>query len=273
VLFEQGRALLAQGAVNEACAKLEESLRLDRGIGTMLYLAECWQRAGRTASAWAQFREAADVAGKEGDPRAKIAREHAERLAPTLSTLTIRVAVPAPGLEIVRDGRAVGRALWGTDVPIDPGEHLVRATAAGFKAWDGRVSVRPDADHAVLQVPPLEELPRGPAEPPPTVTTTRTWQRVLGAGLAAVGVGGIVVGTAYGLSAIKKNDRADFHCGNLGCDPEGIDAGDQARRQSTISTIGFVAGGVFLAAGVIVFFTATSTRPVRVGAEGLRFAF
>src|SRR5437868_5846248 len=67
VLFEQGRELLNSGSIAAACPKLEESLRLDRGIGTMLYLAECWKRAGKTASAWAQFREAEDLAAREND--------------------------------------------------------------------------------------------------------------------------------------------------------------------------------------------------------------
>src|SRR5688572_14074173 len=65
VLFEQGRSLLLEGKVDQACPKLAESLRLDRGIGTMLFLAECWQRLGKSASAWAQFREAEIVAGQE----------------------------------------------------------------------------------------------------------------------------------------------------------------------------------------------------------------
>src|SRR5688572_1623106 len=78
VLFEQGRALLLEGKVDQACPKLSESLRLDRGIGTMLFLAECWQRMGKTASAWAQFREAEIVAGQEKDAREKVAHERAE---------------------------------------------------------------------------------------------------------------------------------------------------------------------------------------------------
>src|SRR5262245_36723730 len=57
-LFDQGRALVTLGRFAEACPKLAESLRLDPGIGTMLWLADCYENVGRSASAWATFREA-----------------------------------------------------------------------------------------------------------------------------------------------------------------------------------------------------------------------
>src|SRR5665213_3883020 len=122
-LFVQGRDLLDRGSLAEACPKLEESLRLDRAIGTMLFLAECYQRSGKTASAWAQFREAQDQAVKEGDPRQKVAQEHADRLAPILSTIVIHVAKPTPSMTVDRDGEEVGAPAWGTETPVDPGQH------------------------------------------------------------------------------------------------------------------------------------------------------
>src|SRR4249919_971457 len=54
-LFDRGLALMRQGQFSEACTQLEQSEAIERGIGTLLYLAECYEKLGRTASAWAMF--------------------------------------------------------------------------------------------------------------------------------------------------------------------------------------------------------------------------
>lgn len=255
-LFEQGRALLTKGLVAEACPKLEASLKLDRGIGTMLYLADCWEREGRTASAWAQFREAADLAAQSSDSREKVARERAERIEPSLSTLAISVTAPAPSLVVERDGHPVASGVFGAALPIDPGEYVVTAVAPGYQKWTSKVRVAPNGAHSLVSVPSLEPLP--PINTAP-IRTTRTWQRVLGLGVAGVGLGGIAVGSAFGLSAIAKTNRADSHCPPEGCDAEGLAVGDTANQHATISTIMFAAGAVLLAGGAVLFFTATHT--------------
>src|SRR5438132_4379169 len=63
-LFDQGRAAMQASDFAKACGLLERSQRIDPGIGTLLYLAECYEKHGRTASAWATFREAADAADR-----------------------------------------------------------------------------------------------------------------------------------------------------------------------------------------------------------------
>ena len=50
-LFDQGVRLMKQNNFAEACPKLEESDRIDPAVGTLLYLGECYERVGKTASA------------------------------------------------------------------------------------------------------------------------------------------------------------------------------------------------------------------------------
>lgn len=79
--FDEGRQLMAQGAFQQACVKLEQSLRLDPAVGTMLNLAVCEERAGHVPKACALFREVARQARADGrSDRALVAEEHGKQL-------------------------------------------------------------------------------------------------------------------------------------------------------------------------------------------------
>ena len=51
-LFSEGRSLASAGKCDEAIPKFQASQKLDPGIGTLLNLADCYEKVGRTASAW-----------------------------------------------------------------------------------------------------------------------------------------------------------------------------------------------------------------------------
>ena len=65
-LFNEGRSLVAGGHYSDACPKFEASQQLDPGLGTLLNLAECYEKLGKTASAWAEYREAIPLARASG---------------------------------------------------------------------------------------------------------------------------------------------------------------------------------------------------------------
>src|SRR5450755_429104 len=66
-LFDDGKRLVAAGDFEHACPKFEASLKLSPRVGVKLNLADCYEKAGRTASAWAEFREAAAFAARSND--------------------------------------------------------------------------------------------------------------------------------------------------------------------------------------------------------------
>ena len=47
-LFEDAKKLAAQSKYAEACPKFEESQRLDAGLGTKFYLADCYEHIDQT---------------------------------------------------------------------------------------------------------------------------------------------------------------------------------------------------------------------------------
>ena len=170
-LFDHAKRLMAQGRYAEACPKFAESQKLDEGIGTLLYMADCYEKNGQSARAWAAFREAAAKAKAAGQvEREKIARDRAGALEPSLSKLTITVepANVLDGITVVRDGIPVGKALWGTAIPVDPGRHQIEAAAPGKKRLSLFVDVAAGGASAQLNVPRLGDAPPERRDETPT---------------------------------------------------------------------------------------------------------
>src|SRR6185437_12182075 len=67
-LFEQGRALMKDGQFTAACPKLDAAARAYPSAGILLNLGDCYEKTGRTASAWTEFGEAASVAARTNRP-------------------------------------------------------------------------------------------------------------------------------------------------------------------------------------------------------------
>ncbi len=161
-LFDEAKQLMAEGHYTQACPKFAESQKADPGLGTQFHLADCWQHVGRTASAWAAFRDVESQAHARGEAsRERVAHDRAAALEPFLSKLAILPpSAPAPpGLTIRRDGVEVGHEQWGVLVPIDPGAHVVAASAPGKQPWDTSVEVPMDGKIATVGIPPRSSVP------------------------------------------------------------------------------------------------------------------
>ncbi len=268
-LFDDGMRAMTQQRYAEACPKLEESNRLDPAIGTRFNLADCYEHVGKTASAWTLFLDVAAATRAAGQAdREQVARDRARALEAGLSRLTIAVTQrDVPGLEIKRDGGVLGQPLWGTPVPIDPGDHTLSASAPGKTTWQATVRVERGGGSASVTVPPLQDGPAGATDagganavaPGPWST-----QRYLGVGAAGAGVIGIGVGSVLGLMAKSKNDEAHTgtkYCpGPTQCYATGSALVHQAEGLATGSTVAFVAGAALAAGGVVLFLTAPSAR-------------
>lgn len=160
-LFKDGKRLIAAGDVDQACAKFEASLqRLDQ-FGVRLNLADCHERQGRTATAWAEFRELASQAEKRSDDRAAYARQRADALKPRFTQLKISVppASRLPGLAVQRDGVVVSNDKLGGPFPVDPGSYIISASAPGYQPWSTKVDVTKPGQIVTVELPRLPEIP------------------------------------------------------------------------------------------------------------------
>lgn len=284
-LFQKGVELLDQGKPAEACKKLEASQRLDSGVGTLLYLGECYERLGRVASAWATFREAQSIAQARGEmDRAKVAQERAGALEPRLPKLWIRVEGDRPeGFTVTRNGKRVPKESWGLALPVDPVQQVIEATAPGKRPWKETIVVPAEKVEVEVDIPRLADLPEeaetatsapAPAPPPPlepttqpavleqdTGTTSRPGkgQRTAGIVVGATGLAGIVAGSVLGVVARDRNDESKDFCrrdDQALCTQHGVNLRNDAKTAATISTIGFAVGGAALAAGIVLYLTA-----------------
>lgn len=265
-LFEAGRTLALTGDHTQACLKFAASQRLDPAVGTLLNLADCNERSGKLASAWAHLREAAALARGKGDAgREEIARAAAAALEPRLSRLVIVApgADAAPGLVVKRDGSEVERGFFGTPVPVDAGLHTVDASAPGRVAWRATVEVGANAPVITVTVPPLRAAGAQPVPPRAPSEGGMSPLGIAGVALAGVGLASVVAGGVLGFTASSTWQDARSHCGSDGrCDPEGVSLGHDAGATADASTACFVAGGVGLLAGAVLWLAAPRrTKP------------
>ena len=150
---KEGAQLLLKGKVAEACDRFAESQRLEPKPATQLALARCQQKAGRLAAALETYRALA----ASGTPSSsKMAAATALRtLEKKVPKLVVAIGASAPELRVARDGAPLDGADWNKPLPVDPGAHVVSATARGKKAWSTTVNVT--SGTVTVDVPALED--------------------------------------------------------------------------------------------------------------------
>jgi hypothetical protein len=260
-LWEKGKALLEQGRVVEACAKLDESYRLDPGTGTLLLLANCHEKEGKLASAWAELNEAAARARKEGGAeREAFAREQAAALAPRLSRLQIDVDATTgalAGLRVERNGVEVRHAAFGDAIPVDGGNYRVVANAPGHVPWETTVSVQGEGDRVLVTVRALAEAPEAsPNEVTPAGPAKKGLSKMQVGGLVTAGVGVVGLGLSgfFALRAIdKKSQSNDAGCIGNDCNAAAAELRRSAVTAADIATGSLIAGGALLGVGASLF--------------------
>ncbi len=247
-LFDSGRAMMQQaGKLTEACDTLTKSYELHNRGDTLLNLAECHRRQGKTATAWREFDEAIRYAEEvEFTEAIAAAGQLRDALAKDLSELLVDVTKDPPrGLVVILDGKRLPKEQWGQKLFVDPGTHAVSATADGFKPFDRSTEVKKLADRAVITVrleklPPPPPPPRTIVPPPPVRPDTRhvpTWSLVVG----GVGVAALGAAVGFGVDTVNVGGELDRMCGmkRKGC-PSTYDF--QGARTNELRSFGLFVG-------------------------------
>jgi len=270
VLFQDAKKLMLQKRWPDACRKLEASQRLDPAGGTLFNLALCHEGEGKLATAWVEFGDAlAQAKIDKKTERIKLSQEHIDKLDHRLPRLVVRLEGPAPrGLQVYRDEVELREASFGSAIPVDPGEHLVRATAPKFLPYEERFSLA-EGQTKTLVLPALTAEPEPPPAvsssappPPPPPPLPPSKRKTIGLVVGGVGVASLAVGAFFGFRTLAKKSDSDSECPTATtCSSKGVQANNDAHSAANIANIGLGLGLVGLGVGTYLFLTSPPSNP------------
>jgi hypothetical protein len=193
----------------------------------------------------------------------------------------VLVAKEADGTElsdvtVLVDDKPIAGRLDGRAIEMDPG-----ARVFVFKTADGRrveqhalvkegersqvvAATFPKTAGAESQPAPATAVPLTAPPAPEAAPQGPPW-RTVGWIAGGVGIAGLVVGSAFGIAAINNNNESNANgaCSGSFCTSSGLSSRHSAQDDATASTVAFVAGGVLVAAGVVLVLAAPATGPSR----------
>jgi hypothetical protein len=271
-----------------AVDKLERAYQVLRVPSIGLWLARALAKQGRLVAASERYLEVGRLSVAQGDAQVqenakKEAATEVEALLPKIPSVVVTLqGATASEVALTLDGAPLATALLGEPRPVDPGKHRIEARR-GHEVVVADVTVAISENKAVTvrfegsgvgaapggtPASPSETAP-GPvtgAAPaatsdsaPSSSSTKKTLGWVaLGVGAAGIAVGGITGGLALG----KKGDFEDSpECEGTVCRRSTMqDELDSYSTLRTVSSVGFIAGGVLAVTGVVLLVTGGSSE-------------
>ena len=195
-------------------------------------------------------------------------------------------------VKVTMDGEVVADHLDGNALTLDPGSHKFTFEAAGrplvartfilHESEKGRREIIVVGTDGEVPAPALAQapMPAAPSEPvapvAPATIPAETHndgghgrkRKVLGLVVGGGGVAGLVVGGIFGGLALSSLSTANGECpSHSACSPKAISDRSTTLTYGNVSTVAFVAGGVLLAGGLTVYFTAPKDHTPFVGVQ------
>ncbi|HVY30166.1 MAG TPA: hypothetical protein VHB79_26595 [Polyangiaceae bacterium] len=273
-LAEDGVAALQNGDPATAVQKLEKAHQMLAVPTVTLWSARALVKRGSWVEAAERLREvkrlpvSGEVAVQEQAKRD--AEKELADLLPHIPNLVVTVADATPGVTVTLDGVQLPAALLGEERPVNPGQHELVArrgserqsvsVSVSVSVADGerkpvelRFNAGPASAAAALPAPPATAPTGSDRAAPSSIRGTLAFV-ALGAGAV-----GLVVGGVTGLMAVSRNKSLNDNpaCNeslNV-CTHAVEDDVNSLRTLRTVSTVGFVAGGVLVASGVVLWLT------------------
>jgi hypothetical protein len=242
-----------------------------------LGLARAQAANGQLVAAQESYNRILNEGAPAGSPPAFVkAVEDARKEVDEVAGRVAQAVITVTGTDnpvVTLDDAPFPNAALGVKRPVDPGDHVVKATAKGYKPGEAHFTVASAAEAnatIALEADPnaaAEIPPPGQTEPPPAAPTKgSSINKTIGYAALGVGAAGVVVGSIFGIIAIGKHGSIADACQNGNCPSTEQSDISSYHTMGTVSTIGFIVGGVGLAAGAVLILTAPKAHgDVQVG--------
>lgn len=267
LLFAKAKAARDAGRLDEACAALSQSYKVDARPGTLYSLADCEDSRGRIATAQRHYQAYLGAVSAMTSPtkekhaeRAGLAEARLSALEPDIPTVKLFWRGKTPDGLRVHFGGSVDEALsLDVRIAVDPGVVALVVESKGKAPLERTFTIQKGERKALeLSVPtsvlrneeaaePIADAPPINREPSKGMSPMR-----LG-GYVGIGVGGaaLVLGGVFGGLAMKQKDRLqDLPCTDAGCPANRKEEVDRFRLFGNTSTAMFAVGTALAGAGV-----------------------
>lgn len=263
-LFRDGKRLMSEGKIAEACLAFEGSYRKDPATSTLLNVADCREKNRQYATAWAAFMEGERRTRNSTDPSQQaihqLCRDRAARLEPRLSFLIVNVPDDSrvPGLTVTRDGEPIDAAEWNRAVPADIGTHTIDAKAPAHEPWSATVTITRETEQRSVTVPKFKPAPV--AQPTSSVIrlvepSPFTPKRKLAIALAGTGV--VSLGASTALYFLARSQYDDSR--SIVDDDAQTSAWQSANQKLLFSQLALGLGAASLGTAAYLWFTGKPT--------------
>ena len=271
-----GIALFQQGKAAEASQKLEKAYELLPVPSVALWSGRALEQRGLLVEASERFVEASRLTGFKGDQEVQLqaqkdAARELEKLLPRIPSLVIAVtggASESPAVTL--DGRPVPPALLGEEQPVNPGSHEIKVSLGGsHRARQLTLKEGEKKKETISLDGPAEPAGANTASAAPALATGNAGsgdasssdanaspsgsRKTLAYVALAAGGAGLALGAVTGVMASSLEEGGG--CAGDVCLPTERAEVESLDTLRTVSTIGFIAGGVLATTGVVLLLT------------------
>jgi len=262
----RGRQMMARGRFDQAAEHYRKASELHPKAQHTLDLARALEKLGKLLEASQLLHQVVTTSESNAGLAQAAAQKLVIQVEPRVPWILIEIKGPPRGAaETTVDGEVVDASV---EAPLDPGEHTIVVEADGFVPAEKTIELEESAHETIkLVLEPLGDSDEGDEVQEDDDGGGSVVPAVIAFGVGVVGIG---VGGVFGAMAFSETSEVEERCGGNKCPPSEAQALDDAKAKGTISTIGFVVGGVGLATGVVLLLMSGGDSEEQVGLPSVR---